>query len=72
MSTITVPINQFQKEEISQLILVSGPSSTSVMAENEAFAQNQSTAAHFLADKKAKVHIYDNVTSYSIDVTDLR
>ena len=72
MSTIIVPINQFQKEEISELILVSGPTSTSVMAENETFAQNQSIQAHFLVDKKAKVHIYDNVTSYSIDVTDLR
>ena len=45
---------------------------TMTESENEAFAQNQSIPAHFLVDKKAKVHIYDNVTSYSIDVTDLR
>ena len=72
ISTINVRINQFQKEEISQLILVSGPSSTPVMSENESIVQNKSIPRHFIVDMEEGIHIYDNVTSYSIDVTDLR
>ena len=62
-----------QNEEISQLILMSGFSSTSVMnSTNESIVSNQTLPEEFVVDKNDRIHIFDNVTSYSIDVTDLR